>query len=203
MYFKKIPHFLTRSVRDALWHYPRSEKCLYLSFDDGPDLESTPLLLASLKRFEIPATFFCLGERVLQHPDLVKQMIAGNHTVAAHGMKHLDGWRTDKKTYLANAKDCLELLETDLYRPPYGRINWGQFQELKKICRVVLWDVMPGDFDDAVSAEKTADNIIKNIQSGSIIVLHDKINLAEKVHFVLKKIVPKLKAEGYSFGRIE
>lgn len=193
MFLKKIPSILTKGVKDITWHLSREERSVYLSFDDGPDPASTPPLLELLDRYEAKATFFCLSEKAKQHPELIELIREKGHQVGAHGFAHLDGWKTKDEAYLENARRSLDFLKTDLFRPPYGRISPSQLKILKKECRVILWDVMPGDFDEKLSAKQCSRSLEKNAQSGSIIVLHDRADFWEKLEEILKQSLPALK----------
>jgi len=193
LFLKKIPSILTKSVKDVTWHLSRMENAIYLSFDDGPDPDSTPALLELLERHAVKATFFCLGKPAERHPELVEQIRAMGHTVAAHGYEHLDGWRTKNERYFENARRSMQLLETKLFRPPYGRISPSQLKVLAKECRVVLWDVMPGDFDEGISSDTCVLNMNRRVQAGSIVVLHDRSDMREKLHSVLEECLPLLK----------
>lgn len=194
MYLKKIPSFLTKTLGDVTWHGPRDSGKVFLSFDDGPDPSSTPLLLELLKKWEVKASFFCLGEKAAEQPHLIAAIREAGHQIGAHGMKHLDGWKTDDADYLANAIESMSQLQTKLFRPPYGRISLSQFRALKDECEIVLWDVMPGDFDESVSAQECSQHIIKHTRQGSLIVLHDRADLREKLHQTLSEVIPLLKS---------
>ncbi len=201
MYFKKIPSILTKSFPDVLWHKSREEKSVYLTFDDGPDPHSTPELLELLESFHIKATFFCLGENAEKYPDLVKRIRGEGHRIGAHGWKHLNGWKTSKEIYLQNAHRSLEYLETKLFRPPYGKLSWQQYQSLRRDCCLVFWDVMPGDFDHALNVGQLQTNLLQNVRAGSIIVLHDQAAIIEKLSASLKKCLPKL-TESFQFSAL-
>lgn len=194
MYLKKIPSFLTKSVGHVIWHGPRDSGKVFLSFDDGPDPDSTLALLELLEKWQVKASFFCLAEKAIAHPELIDAIREAGHQIGAHGVKHLDGWKTEDAEYLTDARESMLVLDTELFRPPYGRISLSQFRALKDECKIVLWDVMPGDFDEAVSASDCAHYMIKNAREGSLIVLHDRCDLQEKLHQSLEEAIPVLKS---------
>ncbi len=108
--------------------------CAYhwCSFDDGPIPIVTPFVLNILKQYDAKATFFCIGDNVNKHPDIFEQVKNAGHAIGNHTYNHLKGWKTEDKTYLDNFMKADELLHTNLFRPPYGRIKKSQIKLLKE-----------------------------------------------------------------------
>lgn len=184
MYLKKTPGFLSKFFPSILWNSDSDER-LRLSFDDGPNPDSTPQILAALDKKNIKASFFCLGEQVKKYPQIFDSISQKGHLIGSHGFKHLSGWKTSSKEYLRNVELGREYIESEYYRPPYGRMTISQFQKLNKDYKIVMWDVMPGDFDPSVNKATVLHNIKKKAKSNSIIVLHDSPSSLEKVTYVL------------------
>lgn len=131
MYPIKTPFFWKWLFPQQLWHMPRNRKVIYLTFDDGPIPVVTPWVLKTLKEFEAKATFFCIGDNVRKHFDLYKQVLKEHHAVGNHTYNHLKGSETNNKNYLENIHRCAGLVQSDLFRPPYGRIKRSQVRLLK------------------------------------------------------------------------
>jgi peptidoglycan/xylan/chitin deacetylase (PgdA/CDA1 family) len=184
MYFVKTPSLLKRIFKDVLWTKPASDS-VFLSFDDGPHPDSTPQLLALLDRLEIKASFFCLGNQVLKYPKLYRDIILAGHTVGLHGHAHLSGWKTSDTRYFEDIKKCRESIDSNLFRPPYGRLTYTQYKYLKTHYQIVLWDIMPGDFDPEIDATQLLKRITVNARPGSIIVLHDSPDTIGKLESLL------------------
>lgn len=178
---------------------PRDEKSIYLSFDDGPEPSITPEVLELLAEFDAKATFFCLGEQLEKHPHIAKDIQAQGHTLANHGYIHLDGWKTRTQLYIENVLKGNELIQSQLFRPPYGRITFRQLKSLKKQFQLVMWDVFSGDYDHKLNVEKCVAQVIKNSQPGSIIVFHDNTQAAPRLLPILREVLTHFTKEGYVF----
>ncbi|MCJ7446607.1 MAG: polysaccharide deacetylase family protein [Bacteroidales bacterium] len=162
------------------WFFPEiifriktGDKILCLTFDDGPNPDSTPRILELLERHDIRAVFFCNGKAAEKYPDLVDSIKSKGHIIGNHGYDHLNGFFTSAAKYSSDVNYASGFTSGRLFRPPYGRLRFKQYRLLKKTYRIVLWDVMPYDFDNRFGREKALKLLKKKIRPGSIIVLHD------------------------------
>ncbi len=158
---------------DALFRIPGPGKRLWLTFDDGPDPETTTEILGILEKWNIRATFFCTGERVSKYPWLFARIASSGHSIGNHGYIHTDGRTTPVRKYCASVFRGREVTCSNLFRPPYGRIRMRQYKIIERSSRMIFWDVMPYDFDQRLTPEKVLSILKRNIRPGSIIVLHD------------------------------
>ncbi len=113
-----------------------------------------------------------------EHFDIYKQIIAAGHKPGNHTFNHLNGWKTPDKEYLNDILLASNLIDSNLFRPPYGRITKFQLKALraeKFNLKAVMWDVLSGDFDEKVTPENCYLNVINNTVSGSIIIFHDSL----------------------------
>ncbi len=188
---------------ECLWHIKTDNKIVYLTFDDGPHPQATQIVLNELKKYNALATFFCIGKNVAEHFDLYKQIINDGHKVANHTYNHLNGWKTKDAIYLDDIKNAMQIIDSNLFRPPYGRITKFQLKALQGKAfklRTVMWSVLSGDFDNRLSHEDCYVNVVKNSNPGSIIVFHDSLKALPRMQFALPKILQFFTDNDYSFA---
>jgi len=184
---------------------PTLDRKIYITFDDGPISEVTPFVLAELKKVNAKATFFCIGDNIRKHPEVFQAVVNDGHSIGNHTFNHLKGWKTPDDDYLDNYKKCDELVESDLFRPPYGRIKRSQaakIQALNPNVKIIMWDVLSGDFDQSLSPEKCLQNVLKASVPGSIIVFHDSLKAFKRLEYVLPKALEYWQKQGYSFEKL-
>lgn len=182
-----------------IWRPEVKEKLVYLTFDDGPDVRTTKKILEILKENEIKATFFCLGEKAEKQPALLQQIIDDGHRIGAHGFKHLNGWLTPLKKYLSNAFLSGSILNTELFRPPYGKITVCQAKHISKQYKIVMWTVMSKDYCRKVSPQKCLQIVTRKIRPGDIFVFHDSQGAAENCIYALPLFIKQAKKLGFKF----
>ncbi len=202
MYFVRTPQIVKPLYRDLIWNIPTSEKVVYLTFDDGPTPSITDETLAILDTYSAKATFFLLGKNVKSNPEYLNKYSQAGHRIGNHSFSHLNGWKTATEEYLSDVEDASALINTQLFRPPYGRIKREQSKLLSEKYRIIMWDVLAGDFDTTVTSENCINNVVGNVESGSIVVLHDSVKAAPRMLKALPEILRQLTGEGYSFRAI-
>jgi len=214
----KTPKAARRLFPAALWKVRTREKILYLTFDDGPIVEVTPLVLDELKKYNARATFFCVGKNIEANPEIFHRISEEGHTIGNHTQDHLNGWQTANSLYFESVEKCaatmnalgqkalltsdtggLDVEERGFFRPPYGKISPSQYNQLKKHYKIVMWDVLTHDFDLKVTKEQVLGNVLKNATPGSIIVFHDSLKAKEKVLYALPLVLEHYSKLGYTF----
>lgn len=203
-YRHRTPIILQWLYPSLIWHQSRKEKCIYLTFDDGPIPEMTPLVLKILDEYQIKATFFCVGDNVKKNKFLFEEVINAGHHIGNHTQHHLDGWKTAFNIYIDNVKSCDELLdyskeELPLFRPPYGKISSRQIKTLSKSYQLIMWDVLSGDFDQNLSPENCLHNTIKATRNGSIVIFHDNIKAKDNLAYALPRYIEHFQRLGFEF----
>lgn len=218
MFIVKSPLFLKWFYPTLTWNKSRSEKIVYLTFDDGPIPNVTDFVLNTLNDYQAKGTFFCIGDNIIKHPEQFKRIQTEGHAIGNHTFNHLKGWKTADESYVSNFLQCQELIQTNLFRPPYGRIKKSQIKKIRDAyqtqfsgqqtstanhqLQIVMWDVLSGDFDTSLSPEKCYQNVIQNTENGSIIVFHDSLKAFERLSYILPKVLKYLTDQGYQFGVI-
>ena len=222
MYLVKTPFLLKKIYpKSLIWNKSREKKIIFLTFDDGPIPIVTLWVLKTLKNFNAKATFFCIGDNIAKYPEIFSQLKVDGHAIGNHTYNHLKGWATEDGIYISNFIKCQELTQTNLFRPPYGRIKFSQINLLenqhiriktqdKRVndiestvsnpkSQIIMWDILSGDFDTKLSPEKCLKNVIKHTKNGSIVVFHDSLKAWERLEYVLPKALEYWSKEGYQF----
>jgi peptidoglycan-N-acetylglucosamine deacetylase len=205
MYRSRIPAFIKFFLPEIISRIPQplirgegdGKKTVYLTFDDGPIPETTPYILNTLKKYNLKATFFCVGENVKKHPYIYDTIIKEGHFVGNHTFNHLNGWKTPLNNYVENVQQCSDYVSSNLFRPPYGKMSVGQYNALKKKFKLIFWDVLTPDFDADISAQKCLDIVKKKIRPGSILVFHDNLKAKNKLTKLLPGVLDFLLREKY------
>lgn len=203
-YFVKTPWALKKLYPSCVWQMPAKEKVLYLTFDDGPHPEATPFVLETLKKYNASATFFCIGKNVVEYPAVYRRILDEGHRVGNHTQNHLNGWKTDDKKYFENLVEAKKYIDSDLFRPPYGKISPLQIKYITEAfnMKVIMWSVLSADFDPQLSPENCLKNVIASTKTGNIIVFHDSAKAMQKLTFTLPRALDHFSSKGYRFDKI-
>jgi len=210
-YLAKTPGLLTRLYPSCIWNFPRDNQSIYFTFDDGPHPEATPFVLDTLKQYNAKGTFFCIGKNVAAHPDIHKRILNEGHAVGNHTFDHLNGWKTPDQEYIKNIGEARNYIDSKLFRPPYGRITKFQIRLLtasenvkqKTVFKIIMWDVLSGDFDMSSSAEKCVKNVTSNAEAGSIVVFHDSEKAMPRMQKALIESLKYFSEKGIKFEAIK
>lgn len=203
MYFTEAPTIFKYLYPSYTWNIYDETKSIYITFDDGPDPNSTPIILDILKLNNARATFFCSGIKAKSNPKIIAKIRDDQHTLGNHAYSHISGWRTNKKVYIENIKACDEFVNSKLFRPPYGRITNAQKKELQLQYQIVMWSLMPGDFDVKVDKKKCLGRSIRYTKQGTVIVFHDSLKTIEKLQYILPKYIQHFHEKGYTFKNMK
>ncbi|TRX04184.1 polysaccharide deacetylase family protein [Flavobacterium gawalongense] len=211
LYWIKTNRIIKKIFSNYTWDIPNTENKVYLTFDDGPIPEITEWVLEELKTHNAKATFFCIGDNINKNNKIFKKVITEGHAIGNHTFNHLNGWKTTTEAYLENFKRCEEIiqqsginLKSKFFRPPYGKIKTTQAKEISKLgYKIIMWDVLSADFDQNLSKEDCLENVLSNIESGSIIVFHDSIKAFKNLEYVLPRTLAYLKENNFICDVIE
>ena len=196
----QFPAVLRPFLGKLTWRKDPSKKVIYLTFDDGPVPEVTPLVLDVLDKYEVKATFFCVGENAQKYPEVYADVLQRGHKTGNHTFNHIKGFSVDTDTYIENTEKAAEYIDSKLFRPPHGQISRKQRKGLAPKFEIIMWDLITHDYDRKLSAETVFSNVKRYSRNGSIIVFHDSIKAKDNVLAVLPLAIEFLKNKGYSFG---
>ncbi len=179
---------------------PGEVPAVYLTFDDGPHPKATPFVLEQLAQHGAKGTFFCIGRNVHSWPQIYQRILDEGHTVANHTEEHLNGWKHENRVYLSNIVKAAKVIDSRLFRPPYGRIKISQAKRLSRArqpWKIYMWDVLSGDFDQSLSPEQCLRHVIDHIRPGSIVVFHDSAKAFERLKVALPGVLEFCKEKNW------
>ncbi len=198
------PFWLRAFFPGVSWRKNKQEKVVYLTFDDGPVEPETIWVIEELRKHQIPATFFCVGENAHKNPHLINQLIDEGHSVGNHTYNHIPAWKCSRSEYFENIDKAMPHIKSRLFRPPHGKLYpWYVPKLRKQFSEIVMWDVLSKDFDNRLSAQDVIDNTLNHVRNGSIIVFHDSNKAWDRMHIALPACIKALKDQGYQFRKIK
>ncbi len=180
-----------------------------LTFDDGPNPPYTNQVLALLKHYRIPATFFCVGKQVAAYPDLVKQEAAAGYTVANHSWSHpmlTSLSASEIKAELAMTSDIIQKttgVRPIYFRPPYGAYNAQLFTQVNQLgLTTFLWS--DGSLDwTALGPAAISWQVLSHVANGAIILMHDGGGDRSRTIAALPSVIEGLQARHFRFVTLE
>ncbi len=182
-HFAKFGNNLFPGIR---FSFPGEKQSVYLTFDDGPHPGTTPRILELLAKHNAKATFFCLGQNVEKYPAIYDSIIAAGHAVGNHSWSHPNGWTTSTRKYLEDADRASKVVDSRLFRPPYGRITFGQWNQLRKKYEIIMWTRMFADYRPGFRADHVN---LNRISPGDILVLHDSVKTSAATLKILSRLL--------------
>lgn len=197
MFRYRLPDIVQQCYRGVTWRRNPAGKAVYLTFDDGCIPEVTPRVLDILDSFGVKATFFCVGDNVRKYPDLFAELKRRGHRVGNHTFHHLRGSRTSDAAYLADVQAAQELIGSNLFRPPHGRMKWSQKRRLQRDFEIIMWDVLTNDFDARLQPDEILRQTKRHTRNGSIVVFHDSLKAQRNMFAVLPEIIAWWQEQGY------
>ncbi|MEW9702492.1 polysaccharide deacetylase family protein [Paenibacillus sp. SI8] len=173
-----IPWIVTRLLGIGVFRKGAEGNEIAITFDDGPNPEYTPQLLDMLKRHNVKATFFVLGVRAQQYPELILRMHQEGHQIGLHNYSHKSNWFmlpwTVRKQVESSAAQIESIIgeHPSYYRPPWGVFNIFDLL-LKKHYTFVLWSLMAKDWRSRIGKSSLKSTLLREITGGSVVLLHD------------------------------
>lgn len=197
------PDVLSNIFKGTVWSKESSEKSIFLTFDDGPVPDLTENVLDVLDQYNAKASFFCVGENVSKFGDIYNEVNHRGHLTGNHTFSHLNGWKTCGKSYLKDIEKADILINSNYFRPPYGKINPLASSEISAKYKIIMWDVLSQDYDKRKSGPECFENIKRFAKNGSIIVFHDNYKAKVNMLYSLQKTLDFYNESGYKFERID
>lgn len=190
---------LKKIYPQAVWNMDRSQKKIYLTFDDGPIPGLTEWVLDELKKFHVKASFFCVGANILKHPEIFERIKREGHVVANHTMSHIKGFKHTVSEYMREVDDCAKLVGNLIFRPPYGQLKRAQYKALiQRGYKIILWDIISYDYE-IISGEKCLGNVIRGRKNGSIVIFHDNLKAEKNIKYALPLFLEDSLKKSFAF----
>ncbi len=176
-----------------------------LTFDDGPHPYYTVKILEILEEYDIKATFFFVGQNIENYPEAAEKVYAagheiGNHTYTHHRVRAMEQGELFRE--LGRCDDAIFEIDeyrTRLFRPPEGAFDEDVEKAAKEMdYSIILWSVDTRDWEHT-PPENILSNIMKNVRSGDIILMHDYIGRSSPTPEALRMMIPALLEKGYRF----
>jgi peptidoglycan/xylan/chitin deacetylase (PgdA/CDA1 family) len=200
----RTPALVQDLFPQILWRIPTEAKVVYLTFDDGPDPRWTPEVLRLLDRHRARATFFAVGKKAEAHPELVRAAATAGHSIGSHGFEHrslLFAFGQQLLSQIERADDAIARAigaPPRLFRPPFGHAG----PALMRACRfggrqLVLWEIDSGDYSSRSRKSVISKRILKHLQPGSIVLMHDGNRNSGTTVAALEEVLPEIGRRGY------
>lgn len=193
----RIPVWIQWLGKRAVWRIGGETDTIYITFDDGPTPGITDKALAMLHERGARATFFCLGKNIQAYPELYQAIVAHGHTVGHHTWSHPDASKVKTSDFYRDYLKGKVAVGSDLFRPPYGRLTWRLTRKIRTKDIIVMWDIMPMDFDLRLPVEYCLKKVLRNLRPGSIVVLHDSLKAGPRMLEMLPTILDSLESKGW------
>ena len=185
---------------------PQAKKMIALTFDDGPHPRYTEQILDILKKHEVRATFFVIGENIEYYDSgILKKIIADGHELGNHTFQHEHTKKMSEQDFFADVSACHQLVkekygyEMKIFRPPEGYVDNKVKETSARLgYSIILWSIDTKDWVHTASSAIVG-NIERHAGDGDIILMHDYVSGKSTTLDSLDKIIPKLKSEGYVF----
>ncbi len=188
---------------------PVKERVIFLTFDDGPDPESTPQVLTILKKFNATSTFFVKGQSIPSAPGVLVQIKKEGHAIGNHAFSHVPLWTRKTDAVLEEIGKTNQFIEKScgmrptLFRPPYGKFRPGFKKLLESLqMQMILWSINSRDYVENEPPQSIVRNVLLGAKPGAIVLLHDSGKNVRNSLQALPTILANLKNQGYRFASL-
>jgi len=174
-------------------------KTVFLTFDDGPEPQITEFILTELAKYGAKATFFCRGDNAEKYPLLLNQIVDEGHQIGNHTYNHINSFFSNTGDYIRNVRKADSVLNTNLFRPPWGSLSFSAFCKLTKKYKIVYWSLSSGDSELDKFSKEISLRILKNkTRPGDVILFHCCQRHMNETIQVLPEYLRWLSINGYN-----
>lgn len=206
--FANIPALAAYGDKNIYYCHKNNSQKIALTFDDGPHPKYTRKILDILKKYDIKATFFVIGQNIEYYPGILEEIIDEGHEIGNHTYNHKHTKQLNESDFDREVKSCDKIVEEvcnykiKLFRPPEGFVDSKVKQVADELeYSIILWNIDTRDWAHSTPAEIER-NVLTNVTAGDIILMHDYTSGKNTTIEALERIIPKLLSEGYKFVKI-
>ncbi len=181
-----------------------TQKRIALTFDDGPHNEYTQRILEILKKHNVKATFFIIGENAERYPNRIRSIAEGGHELGNHTYSHASVNKLSQEELEEELEKTSQILESitgvrpKIFRPPFGAYNDRCVEQITSLgYRCVLWSKDSRDWE--LPPVGTIVSSMEAVNAGDILLFHDYNQKNSPTPSALEQLIPKLLEEGYEF----
>ena len=195
---------------DAAYIGDTSQRVIYLTFDAGYENGNTEKILDILKKHQVSAAFFLVGNYLEKNQDLVRRMVEEGHIVGNHTMHHPDMQKKDGAAFAKELTDLEELFRQitgkempKYYRPPQGLYSQENLQIAQSMgYKTVFWSLAYADWDNnkQPTREYAFSKLLPRIHNGAVLLLHSTSATNGEI---LDELLTRYKEMGYTFGTLD
>ena len=197
--FVRVPLLVQLVFKRRIWR-GEDKNTVHLTFDDGPDPDTTPWVLGLLKKENVKATFFCIGKNIEENPLIFKQIIDHGHAIGNHTYNHEKGTESKTADYLKSIQRTDDLHAADLFRPPYGRAKFGQVNRILLLRKqIIMWTWNSQDYKKEIGPDEIVKNANK-ITGRDILLFHNSAKSNLSMQESLPRVIEIVKQKGLKFS---
>lgn len=197
------PRIIKKIYPSFIWNFEDEKDGIFLTFDDGPRPEVTPWVLDQLDKFSAKATFFCIGKNVELFPEVFEEIKRRGHAVGNHSYSHVKGWGMDTGDYVHDIDTASDMIQSNLFRPPYARIGPNQARVLSERYNIIMWNILSRDYNRSLSGKGCVKNVVPYLRPGAIVVFHDSLKSSKNLWYALPRVLEAIKERGLVCKKIE
>lgn len=181
-----------------------NEKCVYLTFDDGPEGEITDWVLNVLERYGAKATFFCKGENAVNNKAQLTRIVEKGHALGNHTYSHINSLNTPTADYVKDVDLADGVLNTVFFRPPWGSLTFSAFLQLRKKYKIVYWSLISGDtFMEKLDLDSNMQRLYRETRPGDIVLFHSCVRHENETKQILPLYLEWLSKNGFKTSVLE
>lgn len=207
----KKDRFYYEQRGEIVWEVKTDQKIIALTFDDGPDPKQTPAILDLLKKYNAYSTFFVIGKKATDYPEIVRRIVEEGHELANHTYNHVYFKSSSSpkqiRQEITQAQDAIHKaanVKPSLFRPPGGMYTGAVVDAAKDMgLQMVMWSWHQDTRDwNLPGVQKIVKKVLGNARNGDIVLFHDHVVGRTQTIKALEIILPDLQKRGYRFETV-